>query len=226
MNIQNQVDLIFHGLDIFEVFFKAFQPITEGISLSLRVTPKVHYPADNTKLFKIFMEVQIFSEAYIIMNVSGVGHFELSENISQEIKKQYININAPAITFPYIRSFITTLSSNCGTSINRIILPPQFFQGDLEEITEESSSIRKISLEQIEIDSLLDDSSTNKSSGGWQSLILKLRSQFNRDTNEIVLYPDDLERIPRYAFDYKDGGWQLTLKKIFSRVLGDNLGRN
>jgi hypothetical protein len=32
-------------------------------------------------------------------------------------------------------------------------------------------------------------------------------------------------RIPKYAFDYKQDGWEDRLKAIFSRTLGPNLGR-
>jgi len=62
------------------------------------------------------------------------------------------------------------------------------------------------------------DPSRNK--GGWQSLMIKLQRQFNPETNEIILYQSDLERIHRYAFSYGNGGWEDKLKSIFSRHLG------
>ena len=61
--------------------------------------------------------------------------------------------------------------------------------------------------------------------GGFQSLIVDLQKRLNRDTNELYLSDRDLERIQRYAFDYKDGGWQDRLVEIFSRELGPKLGR-
>jgi hypothetical protein len=77
-----------------------------------------------------------------------------------------------------------------------------------------------------------------KGGGGFQNLLRKLRSQVTHHhyagTSDTVKFPvgcrivlkeEDLERIPRYAFDYKGGGWQGRLIAIFGRTLGPNLGR-
>jgi hypothetical protein len=64
-----------------------------------------------------------------------------------------------------------------------------------------------------------------KGNGGWQRLIVGLQEKVNRFTRELVLDGRDLERIARYAFDYKRGGWQGRLTRIFGRTLGPNLGR-
>jgi hypothetical protein len=68
-----------------------------------------------------------------------------------------------------------------------------------------------------------------RTGGGFQNLIRKLRTQVGhygvRTWASITLYPEDLERIPRYAFDYKGGGWQARLIAIFGRTLGPKLGR-
>jgi hypothetical protein len=64
-----------------------------------------------------------------------------------------------------------------------------------------------------------------KARRGWQGLIVGLQQRVNRFTREIDLDERALERIPRYAFDYKRGGWQGRLMRIFSRTLGPGLGR-
>jgi hypothetical protein len=61
--------------------------------------------------------------------------------------------------------------------------------------------------------------------GGWQHLLVKLQSQCDRATGDIEIMPEDLKRIPQYAFDYSNGGWQNRLVQSFGRVLGDNLDR-
>jgi preprotein translocase subunit SecB len=43
-----------------------------------------------------------------------------------------MNINAPAIMFPYIRAFISNLTSNLGNIIQTITLPPYFFGKEIE----------------------------------------------------------------------------------------------
>lgn len=61
--------------------------------------------------------------------------------------------------------------------------------------------------------------------GGFQSLLVDLQRQVNRVTGEITLSDEHEERIPRYAFDYRNGGWESRLISIFGRTLGPNLGR-
>ena len=84
---------------------------------------------------------------------------------------------------------------------------------------------RTVLLNQAEINLLdLQDPET-ESDGGFQSLMIKLQTQLNRQTNEISLSDDDLHRIPVYAYDYGNGGWQNRLEGIFLRTLGPKLGR-
>ncbi|MFP2872625.1 DNA-methyltransferase [Acetobacter tropicalis] len=71
---------------------------------------------------------------------------------------------------------------------------------------------------------LLQDPSTKKD-GGFQSLLVSLQERLNKTTGSLTLDASDLERIPKYAFDYKQGGWEERLKSIFQRTLGPKLGR-
>jgi hypothetical protein len=68
-------------------------------------------------------------------------------------------------------------------------------------------------------------SPATKNKGGFQGLLVTLQQKVNRFTRELVLDARDLERIARYAFDYKRGGWQGRLTRIFGRTLGPTLGR-
>jgi hypothetical protein len=61
--------------------------------------------------------------------------------------------------------------------------------------------------------------------GGFQSLMVSLQNRVNRKTGSIRLTPKDLERIPKYAFDFRKGGWEDRLKRTFGRTLGPKLGR-
>ncbi|EYD74253.1 hypothetical protein Rumeso_04189 [Rubellimicrobium mesophilum DSM 19309] len=65
----------------------------------------------------------------------------------------------------------------------------------------------------------------NSGSGGWQSLMNGLQAKLDKRTGELRLSPSDLERIPRYAFDYGNGGWESRLRSVFGRHLGPRLGR-
>ena len=64
-----------------------------------------------------------------------------------------------------------------------------------------------------------------KHRGGFQAFLVGLQSRVEPETNRLELTITDRERIARYAHDYRSGGWQGRLRKIFGRTLGPNLGR-
>ena len=82
---------------------------------------------------------------------------------------------------------------------------------------------RIIQLNEEEATELLQQDPESSGRGGFQSLLVKLQRQLDRNTNELELHDSDLERIPRYAFEYRNGGWQSRLIKIFRRTLGSQL---
>lgn len=63
-----------------------------------------------------------------------------------------------------------------------------------------------------------------KRPGGFQSLLGRFCDRTTAD-GRLSIDEADLERISRYAFDYKGGGWQRRLLNIFKRTLGPSLGR-
>ncbi|MBC7555101.1 MAG: protein-export chaperone SecB [Taibaiella sp.] len=84
------------------------------------------------------MSVTLFAENHFSLLVTGVGTFQISgdeDEIGDEERNGLINFNATAIMFPYLRAFITTLTSNLGDVTSPIILPTRFFKGDLEVVS-------------------------------------------------------------------------------------------
>jgi hypothetical protein len=63
------------------------------------------------------------------------------------------------------------------------------------------------------------------SDGGFQGLMVSLQKRIDRSAGQLHLTADDLRRIPIYAFDYRNGGWETRLINAFSRALGPKLGR-
>ena len=63
--------------------------------------------------------------------------------------------------------------------------------------------------------------------GGFQNLLVELQGlRVERDRELLLVLTDEHEeKIPRYAFDYKNGGWEDRLIGVFSRTVGKNLGR-
>jgi hypothetical protein len=73
--------------------------------------------------------------------------------------------------------------------------------------------------------SLFKQNPASRSGGGFQAFLVGLQERVNAATNTLELRLSDRERIARYAHDYKGGGWQGRLSKIFGRTLGKDLGR-
>jgi len=76
-----------------------------------------------------------------------------------------------------------------------------------------------------EIENLDRQDPGTRRDGGWQSLLVGLQQKLNRATGELTLNEGDLEHIPRYAFDYGNGGWESRLRGVFEQHLGASLGR-
>lgn len=80
------------------------------------------------------MEVNLNVENIFNLSLLAIGEFKHSESIEEKMKQNFVNTNAPAIVFPYVRSYISTLTSISGSQISPINLPPQIFKGQLEEL--------------------------------------------------------------------------------------------
>jgi len=135
MEVSNQPRLMFHGVDFVNIKFDTYQQYDNNTGIDLIIEPKVFYPENEKTFFRIFMEVSIKCKDFFDLNVVGIGNFEFDKEFDDEdLKKTFVNANAPAIMFPYVRSFITTLTSNLGNVTGTLTIPTQFFQGDLPEI--------------------------------------------------------------------------------------------
>ncbi len=76
-----------------------------------------------------------------------------------------------------------------------------------------------------EVEMLFRQDPATESDGGFQRLLISFQTKIDRETGALGLSIHDLERIPRYAFDYGQGGWEERLRNIFERHLGPRLGR-
>lgn len=80
-------------------------------------------------------------------------------------------------------------------------------------------------LDRTEIEALFRQDPETKKNGGWQGLMVGMQERCDRATGRLHLSRDDLKRIPQYAFDYGNGGWESRLVMTSSRHLGPKLGR-
>jgi preprotein translocase subunit SecB len=129
-----QPKLTFHGVDILSVDFKAIGKRKPDTSVEIKCESKVFYPVDKNNFFNILMDMELKNEDYFELSLKAVGTFELESELVYELRKIFVNSNAPAIMFPYVRSFVSTLTANLGNTMDTLIIPTQFFRGELEEI--------------------------------------------------------------------------------------------
>lgn len=83
----------------------------------------------------------------------------------------------------------------------------------------------RVQLNPAEIAVLFRQNSATEKNGGYQQLLVSLQKRLNHRTGEIQLNDKDLERIPKYAYKYGNGGWEDRIVSIFGRSLGTDLGR-
>lgn len=133
--IGKQENLKFDGVKFYSVHFDILGNPKENTEVDLDIVPKVIY--NTSTQFNIVYDVNLSVDDVFTLHLKAVGYFEISEELleNDDIKEQLINTNAPAIVFPYLRSFISMFTSNLGT-IPTLTLPTQFFKGKLEEFSE------------------------------------------------------------------------------------------
>lgn len=136
MEVTEQPKLRFVGVDILNIQFTSHAPASnvKKKNINVNCTPKVFFSNENPSLFHIIMDLKLNSEKLFDLSLRAVGTFELNRQISDDLKHTFVNVNAPAIMFPYVRSFVTTLTANMGQAVGLLVMPTQFFSGALEEL--------------------------------------------------------------------------------------------
>jgi preprotein translocase subunit SecB len=97
------------------------EPHTKAQSIDIKIDPKGTILEDK-KLFELELTTKLKSDDGLKVSVKIIGLFEFKEVLKIEDLSNYFYINAPAIIFPYIRSYISALTALSGCST--IILPP------------------------------------------------------------------------------------------------------
>lgn len=98
----------------------------ESIKLDFDITHSIEYTEDEENTFLVTLNIDIFDNAKennypFTMNVSITGIFQTNIEDVYRIKK-FAEINSIAILFPYLRSIVSTYTSNA--NVQPLILPP------------------------------------------------------------------------------------------------------
>jgi preprotein translocase subunit SecB len=125
--IQNAIKLV--GFQVQEFDFKTDPAcFPDGVApvmgeLQVEIGFGIGFNNDKPKKFSVAFETRITdTNKYLNIYVKSSGVFETDMPITEEFKSSsFVKLNSPAIVFPFLRSFITTVTTNAG--IAPIILP-------------------------------------------------------------------------------------------------------
>jgi preprotein translocase subunit SecB len=122
-NIQNKIRFVKFFVESLDYNCKNIElnDINEELEIELKITSS--FSDDDLKSYLIKIDVGLSSKDSIFkLNCKAVGFFETIEEITEEFKSSsFVKINSPAILFPFIRSYINTITTNSG--ISPVILP-------------------------------------------------------------------------------------------------------
>lgn len=89
---------------------------------------------ESKSLFKLVMSVDIKdNNGNINISAKTEGVFEFDSDLNEQQKSSFFDVNAPAILFPYIRAYISALTSLSGFS--PIVIPTINFAASTENKT-------------------------------------------------------------------------------------------
>ncbi len=125
--VQNAIRLV--SFQVQEVNFKIDPScFPDGVSpvigeLQVEVGFGIGFNENKLNNYSVSFETKITDATkYLSIYVKCVGVFETDMPITPEFKESpFVKLNSPAIAFPFLRSFITTVTTNAG--ITPIILP-------------------------------------------------------------------------------------------------------
>lgn len=111
----------FIGYKIVESSIKYNPELSDFENLSVNIKNTTGINEEELKL-KLELELEVKNDSDDLnVVVKAIGIFEFDSNLSDKHKEIFFNTSAPAILFPYIRAYITSLTALSG--IQPIILP-------------------------------------------------------------------------------------------------------
>jgi preprotein translocase subunit SecB len=115
MTTVEQATFQFKGFEILESHIVRKEIEEPSLSFSLSFDPRGVVDKEK-RTFKIYLGVHInANEGYFVADFQVLGGFSYSENTVVENLNNLFFTNAPAILFPYVRAYISTITNLSGT---------------------------------------------------------------------------------------------------------------
>nr|WP_320021717.1 protein-export chaperone SecB [uncultured Draconibacterium sp.] len=96
-------------------------PDTKATSIDIKINPS-GLVNEKEKTFEIALNINLTSDDGLDVKVKMIGNFEFKEVVKLEYLNNYFFVNAPAIIFPYLRSYVSALTALSGCKT--VIIPP------------------------------------------------------------------------------------------------------
>ena len=94
---------------------------SSDLSMMVEMEPAIELKTEEG-IFNLLLKVHVYDEKNIIdMSFDIKGYYKYDKNCDRDCLRSFLTRNAPAILFPYLRAYITNLTSLSG--IQPIILP-------------------------------------------------------------------------------------------------------
>jgi site-specific DNA-methyltransferase (adenine-specific) len=131
---------------------------------------------------------------------------------------------SPLVLDPFMGTGTTLVAARLARARGfGIDIDPTYIETASDRVTQAQEGAIDITLNSDEIIDLLKQDPSTEKDGGWQGLLIGFQKRLNKTTGNITITSADVGQIQRYAFHYKDGGWQSRLRGIFGRTLGQTL---
>lgn len=139
INTKHESSLQLHDLYVERMLFirGGLRSAEEEQQLNVRITREDAYE-DGKHGVKLSVYLTRDEDPAYKVELSIVGVFSFSGDLSEDVKESILKINTTSIIFPYLRSQLSLLTTQPG--IQPIILPPMNISAMLEEHSDEENN--------------------------------------------------------------------------------------
>lgn len=136
-----QSGLKFIKFDVTKVLFDRGNENKISGKYNIKVNCTCNLNTENANLFMSSFIIDIIDqeEKLFSFQIKALGFFEILGTIEDSIRNNFMHISAPAIVYPYIRSFISNFLLQSG--MQPIMLPPMNFVAKVSEINKEQNEV-------------------------------------------------------------------------------------
>ena len=104
----------FKGFEICESTLTKKENCEVGDEFNLTIIPRGQINREKLQYTLTLTVLLQDAEENFSAEVKGIGHYGFKDGIDEEMLNNYFYVNAPAILFPYLRAYISTLTNLSG----------------------------------------------------------------------------------------------------------------